>query len=238
MSRLILLGVALVTLLLGGCVSGPGVRGSGNVTTQTRNVSGFNAVSLSGVGTLTIEVTGAESLTVEAEDNIIGHLTTEVRGNHLYIGTENNVSFDPTKPINYRLTVKDLKQIESTGAGNVVATGIKSGDLALEASGAGNIDALAIDATKLTVRISGASDMTAAGAADSQDIRISGSGSYKGENLASKDAQVETSGSGSAVVKVSGTLNAKVSGAGGVQYIGDPQVTQDISGAGSVKKHN
>src|SRR4051812_12392540 len=112
-----LLLVALLMLLgviLGGCSIGPtgaGVQGSGNVMSDTRTVSGFDSVSLQTVGTLTVQMTGVESLSVEAEDNIIGHLKTTVQGTRLVIETEPGFSFNNTKPINYRLTVKTLKDL-------------------------------------------------------------------------------------------------------------------------------
>jgi hypothetical protein len=37
-------------------------------------------------------------------------------------------------------------------------------------------------------------------------------------------------------VKVSDTLDARVSGAGTVFYIGNPQVTKEVSGVGTVKQ--
>src|SRR5262249_20698204 len=48
-----------------------GSTGAGGVRTESRQVSGFTAVELQGFGDLTIEQTGAESLTIEAEDDIL-----------------------------------------------------------------------------------------------------------------------------------------------------------------------
>src|SRR4051794_38180612 len=64
--------VALVFVsLLSGCTIGGlnVIQGSGNKTTETRQVSGFNAVELSGVGKLIVKQTGTESLTIEGDDN-------------------------------------------------------------------------------------------------------------------------------------------------------------------------
>jgi Putative auto-transporter adhesin, head GIN domain len=217
---IIVVGLAVFTLLLSGCNSGFGgtVTGSGNVKTESRNVSGFQAVSLSGVGNLTIDQNGTESLTVEAEDNLLPYIQTDVQGNRLIIGSKDNTSLNPTKPINYRLTVKDLNSIDLSGAGKITGADINT--------------------PKLMVNVSGAGDITLTGKADSQDINLSGAGNYHGDNLAGKDVKITTSGAGSAVVQVSDTLDATVSGAGAVRYIGDPQVKQNVSGAGSVSKQN
>ena len=98
----------------GSSASGGGAKtlqGSGNVTSESRNVSDFNEVELQGIGNLTIQQTGSESLTIEAEDNIIPYLKTEVKNNRLTLSIEPGVGISTTKPINYELTVKDLSDL-------------------------------------------------------------------------------------------------------------------------------
>ena len=63
-----------------------------------------------------------------------------------------------------------------------------------------------------------------------------GSGAFRGDSLRSKRAEIDISGSGSAVVAVAEKLDVDVSGSGSVSYIGDPQVKKNISGSGSVRK--
>ncbi len=61
------------------------VRGSGTVASQVRNVRNFHAISLHTSGRLIIEETGTESLTIEAEDNLLPYLTSEVRDHRLIL---------------------------------------------------------------------------------------------------------------------------------------------------------
>ena len=195
---------------------GPVVNGSGKVTTETRTVSEFSAVQLAGAGDLSIEVAGSESLTIEAEDNLLPKIKTEVRDNRLTISGEEGTRFVPTKPIKYRLTVKDLKQLDLSGAGNITASALSGDTLAVTLSGAGNI--------------------SPAGTIDSLDLVLSGAGNFGGEQLDTRHAKVNLSGVGNGTVKVSDTLDARVSGAGTVFYIGNPQVTKEVSGVGTVKQ--
>ena len=53
MNRHMLLAIALIALLLSGCALA-GVRGSGDIVTETREVSDFDRVSLSGSGEVII----------------------------------------------------------------------------------------------------------------------------------------------------------------------------------------
>lgn len=90
---------------------GPDSKTNEPVTKESRNVSGFEGVELRGVGNLSIEQTGRESLTVEAEKAVIPKLTARVVDGRLIIGPKPNSAIHTTKPINYRLTVKNLRSL-------------------------------------------------------------------------------------------------------------------------------
>ena len=199
---------------LAGCV---GIRGSGNVINESRNVSGFSSVSIGGSGRLLIEQTGTESLTITADDNLLPYIKAEVGGNHLFLGLKDSLTnISPTTEITYKLTVKNLRD--------------------LDVSGSGTADAKGVQADTLKIGISGSGKVSAQGGAEDLEINISGSGEYQGESMHSQRAQVDISGSGSAVVAASNKLDAVVSGSGSVAYVGNPQVNQRISGSGSVRK--
>jgi hypothetical protein len=207
---------AIVTLVTSACRLPNTVAGSGNVVTESRPVSGVNSVSLSGVGELIIDQSGSESLTVEADDNFLPLITTEVRDGRLIIGFKENVIPTRTTRLRFTLNVRELEGIDLSGAGIV------------------NVADLAGDV--ITINSSGAGTITTAGKVTNQRVNLSGAGSYDGANLDSENASVQLSGLGSAVVRASKTLDATISGAGSVEYIGSPTVNQHISGAGSVKQ--
>ena len=196
---------------------GDTLRETNNVMSEARDVSGFTEVELKGVGNLSLEQTGSESLTVEAEEDVLPKIRTEVENKRLIISPERNTSINTTKPINYKLAVKDLNSLEVSGSGNVEAKDINTDELA--------------------VTIGGTGDVEIRGSADSQEVEISGSGEYRAGDLESKEATIDVRGSGLATVNVSDELEAEVSGSGSVEYIGDPMVQQEVSGAGEVRKH-
>jgi len=197
--------------------TGTSTRDSGDVTSESRDVSGFDEVEMIGTGNLSIQQTGSESLTVEAEEDVLPKIRTEVVDGRLILGPEPGTTLNTTGPINYTLTVENLN--------------------ALNLSGTGNIDAQDISTDNLAVTITGAGAVKAAGETESQDVRISGVGSYQAGDLESKVAKINITGAGSAIVNVSEELDATVSGTGSVQYIGDPTVNQNVSGLGRVSKY-
>jgi len=203
----------MLSLAVGACAI-VGERGSGSMATESRDVSGFDEIDLSGSGRVLISVTGTESLTVEAEDNILPLLTTEVRNGRLELGVKQSIS--PTREIVYTITVVSLEAVAVSGSGSVTATGIDAGGFGVEITGSGTV--------------------TPEGVSESLNLSISGSGRFEGEDLVSATGTVSVSGSGNAVVNVNDDLDVKVSVSGNVKYLGDPSVTASISGSGDVSK--
>lgn len=192
------------------------VTTSGPTRTESRSVSGFSKVELAGSGALTIDQTGSESLTIEAGDEVLPKLTSEVVGDTLVLGAERGVVLPPDGRISYHLTVKDLVGLTVSGSGEVRAPKITSDVLSCDISGSGTI--------------------TIAGSAPDQQLTISGSGSYEAGDLAGTTLRADISGSGNAVVNVSDAIDVTISGSGSLTYAGDPTVQQDISGSGSVTR--
>jgi len=114
-------GGLLVALTMGAC-AGPGLtQGSGHVRSESRTVQGFDQVVLTGSGELTITQGGAESLTIEAEDNILPLLRSDVSGGRLTLGGKDNAGFSATQPIRYKLAVKNLHAVSVSGSGDATA---------------------------------------------------------------------------------------------------------------------
>ena len=222
--------------VLAGCATGTTVSGSGGpepaavtgaVTpapaapqsgeaSESRQVSGFTGVEFTAIGDLHIEQTGTESLTIDADADVLPQLTSTVSHGVLELGVAPGTTITTSRPIVYRLTVATLNSVAVSGRGDVTLSNLRT-------------DRLAVD-------IDGAGGATLAGTVDAQTVTISGTGHYDGEDLQSADATVTIGGAGKAVVRVSDHLDARVSGVGSVEYIGDPRVTQHTSGVGSVEQ--
>jgi hypothetical protein len=229
--------------------------GSGNVVKETREARDFDRVTLSGIGTVIIAQTGEESLTIEADDNILPLVTSEVRGHELVLGMEPHISLARHAPITFHLTVKDLRGVSVSGAGKIELGALKTDTLRLAISGTGDLDAPEVSAETLEITISGAGkigverlsasalDATISGTGSvrlaghvaEQAVSIPGAGSFDAHDLTSDRARVKVSGAGSANVNVRETLEARVSGIGSIHYAGQPQVSRSVSGLGSIR---
>jgi hypothetical protein len=190
-----------------------GVEGSGNVITETREVSGFSEIVVGGSGVVRVEVTGTESLSIEADDNIMPLLETDVTNGRLVLDATRSIA--PTVDIVYTITAATLDGLEVSGSAEVDATGVEGGEFSVDISGSG--DVAVVGTLDGLLRLS-----------------ISGSGAFDGEALTAPQGTVDISGSGNAVVNVTETLDISVSGSGNVEYLGSPEVDEDISGSGNI----
>jgi hypothetical protein len=248
-----------VTLLLSACGIGFGraVRGSGDVIEETRSVSGVSGVDLATIGELIIAVGDTESLRIEAEDNLLEYLETEVRGGTLIIETRDNVNLRNTEPVMYYLTVRDLDTIEISSSGDILAPDLEAERFSITIDSSGDLEMGDLEADTLNVRISSSGDVRmgtlnassldvdinssgsldiAGGEVKTQDITISSSGRYTAQDMASDEAEVRLSSSGSATIWVRDRLRANLSSSGDLRYRGNPTVDATTNSSGDVIK--
>jgi hypothetical protein len=235
--------MAAVMLLMIGCgfnfnVGDLGVtRGSGKMASEERQVSGFSRVQLNGIGELIITQGDQESLTIEAEDNILPRLISEVRGDTLVIGFEEDSwqnSVVPSEGIKFTLQVKDLNGLEINGAATTNLGSLQTSELDIQINGIGDIRIDSLAADTLAVTISGGGNCDIKGTASNLEIKINGAGSLDAADLESSIASVKIAGAGDVTLWASDSIDIDISGTGNVDYYGEPSVTQNISGAGSI----
>lgn len=222
----LLLAIVLVTACNG--------TGSGDVITETRQVSNFDSIALSGVGDVIVTQSGSESLTIETDDNLMGRLKIDVENGTLTLGFKTGINLiTPTRLVFY-VDVDDLNSLAISGSGNIETDGLETGHLEATISGSGNIQVSGLVADQVTAKISGSGGINLAGDASAQDVVISGSGKYLAGDLCGASVAVSISGSGDATVCATGSLDSNISGSGSVNYYGRPTINSTSSGSGEL----
>jgi hypothetical protein len=191
------------------------IVGSGATRIETRAVSGFTQIAVYGPGEVNLRQDGTETLTVEAEDNVLPLLTSEVRAGRLVLGTERGIVIRPTQPIRYTLSARQVAGLEMNGGGFIQASNLHT--------------------DVLRVTVNGGTRVRLDGSVDRQDVLIAGASDYQADQLVSREANVEINGAGTVVLNVSARLTATINGAGTIEYIGSPRVERAINGLGSVR---
>jgi hypothetical protein len=191
-----------------------GVQGSGNASTEWRDVAAFSGVELAGSNNVVVRVGGARGVVVHADDNLLEHVTTDVQAGTLVIG-ETPGSFTTKSPMYVEVTAPTLDSLVLSGSGVVSVT--------------------RVDAARLKVSLPGSGVVRASGKATRLDVTLGGSGDAQLQSLPADDVTARVTGSGRILVNATGSLDASVSGSGAVMYVGSPEhVTKNVTGSGAV----
>jgi hypothetical protein len=217
--------------------------------TESRPIESFDKINFKDFGKLILTQGDQEALTIEADEELLPELISEVRDGTLILGVDDDwvnrigkvISsiFDHKEhKVTYTLTCVDLEKISISGNCTLECNVFKTAALKLNVSGLGDLRFNHLDCDSLDMRISGRGEFEAAGRADDQQVRISGSGEYEAPDLTSKDVKIVISGQGNATVRVEESLDITISGLGQVNYYGRPKLRQVISGMGKSKRLN
>ncbi|UOQ54591.1 head GIN domain-containing protein [Hymenobacter cellulosivorans] len=242
MKNLFCLSLLTLTLGLTACdcddVFPDKVTGSGPVVTENRTVANFSRLDLNVDAEVFLTQGPSQTVRVEAQQNILDVLQTNVSGEKLSI-RYGRVNVRRHEPVKVFIVTPSLSDVAVSGSGNVVGQSAwRTDNLDLSLSGSGGIELAVTGTQNLRTDISGSGKVRLAGDARRADVHISGSGAVEGYPLTVQQAEVSLSGSGSTYLTITQALNASISGSGKVYYRGRPSVTAHTSGSGRVVDAN
>jgi hypothetical protein len=233
----LLLAPALV-VLLSSCgkhhITGHGESRNESIPLKSTD---FDRVQIEAPVDARISVGGPATLSFEGYVNIIPHLRTEVKDRTLRIYLDEVTDVHTDKSIVANINLPSLTGVDLSGSSDAVVTGpVNASDFDLDISGAGSVDMQELHVRSFNADMSGSTSLTLrAGEIGSGNFDVSGSGEIYAFGVTQQVATLDLSGSAEAEVNVTNKLDVEISGAGSVLYKGRPNVSQDISGAGSVK---
>ncbi len=208
------------------------VTGSGNLASERREYPPFESIICDGVVNVILTQNGNHRVTVEADDNLLDLITTDVFQNSLRISTRG--SFTTNNPMLVYIETDKIAQITSKGVGNLTGEGhLHFSHLTLKHHSIGNVQ-LNLQGEKLNATSTGVGNLTLSGAVETQKIDHRAVGNYKASNLRSKHCKVISNGIGNVYINTSDTLDVRQSGIGNVYYKGNPAVTQSVDGIGKL----
>lgn len=224
------------------------VQGSGTAATEARTVPEFQAIALNGGMDLVVRQGPAQSVQVQADDNLLPLLETVVesgskgatlqvrwkRESGGWMGGWNNVQTRTKVLVN--VVVPKLTALSTAGAGDIRLETFSTPVLQVSISGSGDTRLEGLSTEDLGVRISGSGNVSGQGTAARTSVSIAGSGDVKLTEMRSDEVKVSIAGSGDAAVNAQKTLSVSIAGSGDVVYVGDAAVKTSVAGSGSVKK--
>lgn len=213
------------------------VKGNGDIAKETRSISSFSKLELNSVMNVFLKQTSSESVTIEADKNLIPFIKTYVKESTLIIEIEKDIKFDGYEKMNVYVSLVDLNNLENNSVGNVKTENqLNLSSLTIENNSVGNLD-LDLNCKNLNTEINSVGNVSLSGKADNVSIENNSVGNLDAMDLAAVNLTIESNSVGNSNVYATGEISIEANGVGNVIYKGDPTVKSlKKNGVGNVKK--
>jgi hypothetical protein len=223
---------------------------------ETRSVSNFTGIDASGAFEITVVKGNTDSLNVEANDNVMPYVRSELRNGVLRLYLDRDIPRRVNnRTVKATVVMRDLEKVSLSGACKITANdlftpenfkgdcsgssgmtiNVNTGKLTVNASGACNLQIKANVNGDTKINSSGSSKIGLAGSAKSLSMDLSGASNVKAEDFIAGNATIKSSGSCNVSVDVTGELKVNSSGSSTVNYKGTPAITINSSGSSRVR---
>lgn len=213
--------IVLSSLLMASCAirlaGGSSRTGSGDIVKETRQVGDFDRVDVCCGMQLTLTQGEATSVEIEADDNLLPEITSEVINDQLmvkYKPSPGLTNYRPSKPVQVLVTTPAIHGITISGGGRLQSSSVQTDQLEIDLSGGaqGRVESLV---------------------SDTSIVNVSGGGQFGAGIVQGTRAQVDLSGGANAAIDSLSveSVDLQVSGGGQVRMAGSAtQQTVDLSG--------
>ncbi len=216
---------------------GPGVRGNGEVVTETRDLdASFHSIKAAEGLDVYLTQGNSESIKVQADENLHEIILTEVRDGVLHIHTDENIAHSSAQKV--LVQFDDIKSITSTSGSDVYSTNtIRTNRLELKSTSGSDME-LEIEASTILCKSTSGSDLRLSGSTNELRAESTSGSDIKASNLKAKIVDAKASSGSDITLYSSEELTAKASSGGDITYYGNPEkVSKSDNVSGSIRKH-
>ena len=212
-------------------------RGSGNIVSEKRNTGVFSEIKVSSSLEVDVQQGAETSVVVEADDNIIKFIETDVENGVLKIKLKNNHGIsNATTKVHVTSSVYSgfsASSSSSITSKNIIANSTK---INLKASSSSNIE-IELDAPFVDIDASSSANITASGKAKNVKIDASSSSKIIANGLKAEIVDAKASSSSDIHLFASVSLKAKASSSAEIFYTGGvTMVDKSENSSGTVSK--
>ena len=220
-----------IALLVNSCIIDGwdnGISGNGDVREESRDVSGFTGVHASTGIDVFVSEGNSFDVKVEADENLLEVILTEVSGDMLVIKTD-RVNIRNAKSKKVYVTLPKLEELKISSAGDCKGmTPFNCDDLRISISSAGDLK-LDVEADRIDIDISSSGDATLTGRTNVLDAKLSSAGDLHAFDLIANEVSVGVSSAGDARVYAREEISMNASSAGNIYYKGEAKVVHSHS---------
>lgn len=212
--------------------------GSGHVVTEKRNVPTFKGVNVGGDFDVELRQGSPAKVVVEADDNIIEDIETNVVSGQLRIRYDRDIHLNDVH-MKVFITAPEINSLKASASAEIVVKDQLSGTSRVDLqSSSGAVIRATLDVPEVVAGSSSGSDMILSGRTRTLKAEASSGSSIKASELMSENTTAKTSSGANIRVHASVTLKAYASSGGEVNYRGGGSVSKEESSGGSVNGNN
>lgn len=212
--------------------------GSGNVETEERNLSSdFDKVHGSAGIDVYLTEGNENKVVVEADDNLMSLITTEVVNGKLKIGVVSGQNIGRAKAKKVHVTYISLTAISASSGADVIGNSVvKSESLTLKSSSGADLE-IDVIAQEVYADVSSGADLKITGRALKLVAEASSGSDLKAKELEVKICKASASSGADITVNVLDEIDGRASSGGDIKYYGNPTAVKTKDGAsGSIRK--
>lgn len=229
-------GLFILILTIGSTLSA--LAANGGDDTQTRNVSGFNAIDVSTGIDLYLTMGSSEEVKIVADEEIIDDIKTEVRNGtlHIYMKRNNWFNWGGNKTRKAYVTVKELEELHASSGSDVQSQNLLEGEsLDISASSGSDIE-LEVRYKNLSLDTSSGSDAELKGKTKNLKLSASSGSDIDASDLEAVNCKASASSGSDVSLTVTDELEADASSGADITYYGSPKMKNiDESSGGDVR---
>jgi hypothetical protein len=213
------------------------VQGSGTLAVRTQAVSSFTRLHLSVHGTVELRQSTEEKVVIEADDNLLDHVSVTNAGRTLYVTSEDKLRRPAYSQLRVTVHLRQLQHLDIASQGHVICPEplLAVEPLEIKIQSVGNTQLL-LQADALSLYSACQGKVEVAGTAGEVKIKNLSDGDLDCGQLAAQHLQLRNLGTGNVQLHAEQTIRIQHLGAGSVHYAG-PARLLDVRhyGAGEIR---
>lgn len=215
-----------------------GIKGSGNVITETRTIKeNFRKIEVNSGINLVVEQSENKSVTIEADDNIVSHVTTRVENGTLIIDTDSGFNTEKSPTVVVKLPI--ISGLTASSGSNIKTNNkLVTENIAIKFD-SGSSGEVEVEADFIKIESESGSSVDVSGIALKAEANSSSGSEIDADSLNANEIFADASSGSSISVDPIVKLDAHASSGASVTYKTLPKtLTKEESSGGSVSAQN
>jgi hypothetical protein len=228
--------VAALALLFTSCGTGifNGIKGTGNVQKEMRTISEkFTKISVSRGIEVIVEQGNDVFVEVEADQNLLQHITTKVESGTLLVSSDENIYSADAETVHIKIPVIDA--LDTTSGSTIKSKStLKGTNISVKSSSGSEIE-LALEYDTISCESTSGSSINLSGKALKSILETSSGSTISAAELLANDVIAQAASGSTIEVHPLVSLKAKASSGASINYDSNPKtVSKEENSGGSV----